>query len=142
MLPQGPEYLVQYACFVCRKSFKRAVQQQSATCPNCGAIAYMMGRNFKAPNVSDDQQWKKVEILYQGGVRFWGTQSYEKGKFPDTIDEAKAFLERNKATIQAQWDRYRSFLAEDAKRDERFAEKRRRLKPKRLGNADFKSTDH
>ncbi len=70
-------------------------------------------------------------MLYQAGIRFSGTQSGELGQFPDTLQEARAFLQRNQETLTA-----RQFRAEHARSkahqdEERQIEERRRLAQRR-----------
>ena len=62
-------YLAAHACFNCRKSFKLSCEK-SHVCPECGETAYLMGRAFKTPKRSDDEQWRKVQKLYTLGFRF------------------------------------------------------------------------
>ena len=99
----GPVYLTQCACFACRKSFKKDVSDPRYTpsCPECGKPLVQMGRYFRAPRKSDIAQWKKVEMLRHAGVYFGGSQSWELGKFPETIREAKAFIAKNAALLES-----------------------------------------
>lgn len=55
-----------YACFSCRKCFNG----KSTKCPNCGNKIHAMGTVFKAPKRRNYQQWKTVELLWYGGVRY------------------------------------------------------------------------
>lgn len=83
---------LQYACFVCRKSFKRpqfsgsinrfmtseqAIGQQKESerfedarqykCPHCGGPAHFMGTDFKAPKRMDTKEWQAVEGFIRSG---------------------------------------------------------------------------
>jgi len=106
-------YQIQFACFECRKAFKRPYtvgeQKRSAWlsrrisgrqplkpftppvyhCPDCDAEATLMGRAFRAPRHDDVDRWRAVEILARGGITFW---SYV-GRLPETVSEAKRFVE-------------------------------------------------
>ena len=90
----------QYACFECRKSFKRPqlsgafnrfmtkkqqqgqqkeAQKFEATreykCPDCGSAAYYMGQDFKAPKKTDVRAWAQVRAFIQSGkVYYRGSQ--------------------------------------------------------------------
>jgi hypothetical protein len=92
---------LQYACFECRKCFKR--KQFSATynrfmtgaqqigqareaeefnterdyrCPDCGGPTYFMGQDFKAPKKADIKGWKKAkEFIESGKVYYRGSQN-------------------------------------------------------------------
>ena len=91
---------LQFACFACRKSFKRpqmsgsvnrfmlseqqAAQQREANelnirsykCPDCGGRAHFMGIDFKAPKKSDAKAWLEVkEFIQSGRVYYRGSQS-------------------------------------------------------------------
>ena len=122
---------MQYACFDCHKSFKRAVLGDSATCPHCGEEAKEMGRNFRAPKRSDEDEWEKIRILYDGGVRFWGAQSPNLGPFPDTREEALEFVRRNRQELECQEANYRKLLQDEAEREEKRRGKKRALREKR-----------
>jgi hypothetical protein len=84
-----------------------------------------MGRYFRAPGVRATKQWRKVEMLYQAGVRFSGKQSADLGRFPDTLLEARAFVQRNRATLIARRRRVELCRAEALRNAVRRAEKRR-----------------
>ncbi|MBN8487946.1 MAG: hypothetical protein J0M20_09525 [Burkholderiales bacterium] len=94
---------LQYACFRCRKSFKRphfsgatsrfmTSQQQSAQwkeaedfeanrtfkCPDCGENAHYMGIDFKAPRKADVRAWQDAEAFIASGKLFIrGTKQHE-----------------------------------------------------------------
>ncbi len=86
----------QYACFKCRKSFKRprfgashdrfmtsaqhAGQQREAVafeaqreyrCPDCGGPSHFMGQDFKAPKRSDAKAWKTVQAFIEAGGTYY-----------------------------------------------------------------------
>ncbi len=95
-----PARLYPYACFACRKSFKRKLSEGSEvgmpdkTCPHCGGVAIGLSRNFKAPPMNDIQQWKKVAYLVKNGFRFYH-QYDESGQavpYPATMAEAPKFV--------------------------------------------------
>jgi len=96
-LHRGPEYLVAHACFICRKSYKRRVNNVDIKhhCPECNNEMYAMGRSFKAPKTSDLKQWKKVQLLYAEGFRFVGSGYHEGENLPKSLSEVDAFLRRN-----------------------------------------------
>ena len=90
----------QYACFECRKCFKRpqfsasynrfmtAEQQKSQAdateqfeqgreyrCPDCGAQAFFMGTDFKAPKRTDLKAWREAQgFIESGKVYYRGVQ--------------------------------------------------------------------
>src|SRR5688572_13108035 len=128
MIPRKASYLVQYACFSCCKSFKRSAKGDCVVCPHCGGEAKEMGRNFRAPKRNDVEQWEKVRILFDGGVRFWGEQSGNFGPFPETPAEAIEFVSRNRRELDRQEKNYRRSLEEKSQRERRRHEKGRTLR--------------
>jgi ribosomal protein L37AE/L43A len=86
-------YLVAHACFLCRKSFKlERSDTRVRACPDCGGQAYEMGRSFKAPARSDIKQWKKVQVLFAHGFRFFSYRTYECAPLPDRLSEVDEFI--------------------------------------------------
>lgn len=92
---------LQYACFKCRKSFKRPQFSPSSSrfmtaeqvkgqikevlefeasreykCPDCGSKCSYMGKDFKAPKKADIRGWKEAETFIQSGKVFYrGSQA-------------------------------------------------------------------
>ena len=87
---------LQYACFRCRKSFKRpqlaarhnsymtsdqvAGQMQEVArleadreykCPDCGGETSFMGQDFKAPKKSDVKAWAAVHTFIASGKIYY-----------------------------------------------------------------------
>jgi predicted RNA-binding Zn-ribbon protein involved in translation (DUF1610 family) len=63
--------LSQHACFSCRKVFKKP-HEYSATrtvrkCPQCGGEMIYMGYKFRAPAVSDTDEWRRIERALKEG---------------------------------------------------------------------------
>jgi len=54
-----------------------------------------MGWSFHAPAKNDSEQWKKVQILFAEGFRFFGTGASDREPLPRTLKEVPDFLERN-----------------------------------------------
>ncbi len=86
----------QYACFKCRKSFKRprfgashdrfmtAAQQtgqlkeaamfeaqREYKCPDCGGPSHFMGQDFKAPKHVDVKAWEAVQAFIEAGKTYY-----------------------------------------------------------------------
>lgn len=92
-----PTYLFPYACFACRRSFRRAYEPglPNRKCPNCGGESIALNRKFKAPASDDVEQWKKVRFLVEHGFRFQSVyENKETVPYPASLREAKAFVER------------------------------------------------
>jgi hypothetical protein len=92
---RGPAYLTAHACFDCRKSWKLS-DDSAAICPQCGKSAHFMGRAFKAPKMSDKEQWKKVEALWLAGYRFFPNTGWrEVQPYPARLREVEEFIRCN-----------------------------------------------
>ncbi len=106
MIKKIYKYNNSFACFNCRKAFKREVvilkAKNTLTCPNCGGASYNLGRHFKAPKQMNIQQWKKVKFLFDNGFRFQKIRimngAFEVGTvpYPKTLLEAKEFVVKYK----------------------------------------------
>jgi hypothetical protein len=91
-----------YACFCCRRSFKRwvssdfRVQPATLTCPACGYPAVCLSPKFKPPKRSDLEQWRKVQALVAGGCFFYSHSD----PYPEHLSEVPAFLAARRAEIE------------------------------------------
>jgi hypothetical protein len=102
----GPEYAMSFACFTCKTAHKRHFDgapcdyPNTMECPICKNTTFNLGRHFKAPKKSDSAQWKKVEFLVDHGFLFQKIRldknGYESVPYPDTLAEAKEFVEKYK----------------------------------------------
>ncbi|WP_426164705.1 hypothetical protein [Sandarakinorhabdus sp. DWP1-3-1] len=90
--PVQSNYLHPYACFRCRKSFKRGSREAAVLpCPECGGPSIGLTRKFKPPKQTDEKQWEKVEALVRRGFLFWSLGE----PYPDTLREVADFAERH-----------------------------------------------
>ena len=96
-----------FACFACRKSFKRPwvslkapyglarasreVFQQSARrferdfrhrCPQCGGPSHFMGRDFKAPKTADTKAWARAQRFILSGRTYHNGTPIDDVKWP------------------------------------------------------------
>ena len=109
-------YQIHFACFDCRKAFKRPYtvgeEERSAWlsrrfsgkqpskaftlpiyhCPDCGGKMTMVGRAFRAPRHENIDSWRTVEFLVRSGFTFWSNV----GRRPETLSEAKEFVEKHR----------------------------------------------
>lgn len=83
----------QHACFACRKVFKRAEEHRTfdkklggfwpprtvRKCPHCGGDTVYMGPKFRAPKMSDTDEWRRIERALKEG-RDYGIPSVRKQK--------------------------------------------------------------
>jgi hypothetical protein len=91
-------YLFPFACFACRRSFKRpfVAGVDVRPCPHCGEEAVRLSRKFKAPARDDVEQWKKISFLCEHGFRFASVYD-ENGTsvpYPETLKDAQGFVGR------------------------------------------------
>ena len=89
---------MQFACFDCRKSFKRKLAAVRKTehppaCPQCSKEMWEMGRQFKAPSQDDIKQWRKVEALVRGGITFHSQRLYHLRNMPKVLREVAPSFE-------------------------------------------------
>ena len=107
---QSPPYLYPFACFACRRSFKRPGDRDEAPCPVCGNRAIRLNRKFKPPRQGDVKQWAKVEALVGLGFRFDTIRDGEGGtvRYPSTERGIPAFVKRVPGLIAQEADRRRS----------------------------------
>jgi DNA-directed RNA polymerase subunit RPC12/RpoP len=122
MRPKSYQYQIQYACFDCRKAFKRPsiVTEQERTawlsrrisgrqpskpfampeyrCPECKRLLKLMGRAFRAPRKEDADQWHKVELLARSGFTFRSSV----GRYPETLAEARLFVKSHAKLSEGQ----------------------------------------
>jgi hypothetical protein len=55
-----------------------------------------MGRSFRAPKKSNRDQWKKVELLWKNGFRFFSYRRYPDAEpLPSKLSEVAEFIRRN-----------------------------------------------
>lgn len=98
-------YNMAFACLECCKSFKREFNLSeecplTLKCPDCGGQAHNFGRHFKAPKKTDKKQWQKVTFLFEHGFSFQkiriGSGHHDVVPYPDTLEQAKEFVEKYK----------------------------------------------
>lgn len=100
----GP-YKDHWACFRCRKAFKRNHVDQwpkhlrplegeaaSAKCPDCGSEMAEMGFDFKTPRRTAKAHWEVVEFLFRRGVAYRSCGCGGPGFRPSKWAEVPAFL--------------------------------------------------
>jgi hypothetical protein len=94
--PVQSNYFHPYACFRCRKSFKRGSREAAVLpCPECEGPSIGLTRKFKPPKQSDRKQWEKVEALVRHGFLFWSLGE----PYPETLREVPAFVARHAAFV-------------------------------------------
>lgn len=91
-------YKPHYACFKCRKTFKRrllvdihggsnkSVEETPAKCPECGSIMADMGLDFKSPKRKEIKAWNHIALLYQVEITFHSCGCTGPGYIPNDSD--------------------------------------------------------
>lgn len=101
-------YKPHYACFACRKSFKRRLSKDidrdydkdkiipEAKCPECGELMADMGLDFEAPPKKDVKKWEHMKNLYTGGITFHSCGCSGPGYIPKDYDALMIHLLKTK----------------------------------------------
>ncbi|MBI1837559.1 MAG: hypothetical protein HYR91_09880 [Flavobacteriia bacterium] len=72
-------YKPHYACFNCRKTFKRKLMWDinrnekdniEAKCPQCSELMANMGLDFESPRKNNLKEWEHIKSLYSVGITF------------------------------------------------------------------------
>jgi DNA-directed RNA polymerase subunit RPC12/RpoP len=96
-------YKPHYACFKCRKTFKRRLLSdiegkeefylKEAKCPECGSLMANMGKDFESPKRENSKEWEHIERLYSVGITFHSCGCTGPGYIPNTTEKLIAYLE-------------------------------------------------
>lgn len=95
-------YKPHYACFECRKTFKRRLACDiegttdftiDAKCPQCGKLTADMGLDFKSPKKSDLKSWKYLKDLFTVGVTFHSCGCNGPGYIPQDKEALIKYLQ-------------------------------------------------
>ena len=98
-------YKPHYACFECRKTFKRILLKDikrgvndnfDAKCPQCGELMANMGLDFESPRKSDLKFWQHIKSLYTVGITFHSCGCSGPGYIPRTKEKLLEYLDRRK----------------------------------------------
>jgi hypothetical protein len=92
---RGSRVSLPFACFACRKVFKRRVDfvrptEKKQVCSQCAGNLWFTGDAFRAPGVQNAKQWRKAEALIRNGVLFWSNLGYR----PTVLRQIAPFLKR------------------------------------------------
>jgi hypothetical protein len=105
------QYKPHFACFACRKSFKRrlisdwqrgAITKTEAVCPQCGALMANMGKDFAAPKQSDKKSWMHLQTLYSVGIAFHSCGCSGPGYIPKDEGALALYFEEQIAAANLQ----------------------------------------
>lgn len=97
-------YKPHYACFNCRKTFKRKLlwdiqrsdefELKAAKCPECGQLMACMGKDFESPKKENVKAWEHMHRLYSVGIMFHSCGCSGPGYIPDTKETLVAYFEK------------------------------------------------
>jgi DNA-directed RNA polymerase subunit RPC12/RpoP len=99
-------YKPHYACFNCRKTFKRRLMadiqrgegtKNEAKCPECGEFTASMGLDFESPKKNDLKNWAHLKSLYSVGITFHSCGCTGPGYIPNTTERLIVYFEELKA---------------------------------------------
>lgn len=98
-------YKPHYACFDCRKTFKRKLlahirystkNSGEAKCPECGKLTADMGLDFESPRKDDQKSWEHLKNLYAVGITFHSCGCFGPGFIPKNDEELLKSLQEKK----------------------------------------------
>lgn len=101
-------YKPHYACFTCRKTFKRRLLRDvlngyskntietPAKCPECSGPLADMGLDFESPKKNDSKAWSHIALLYKVAITFHSCGCTGPGYIPKDKEELIAHFSRIK----------------------------------------------
>lgn len=110
-------YKPHYACFNCRKTFKRRLMNDikrgaksvvEAKCPQCGDLMANMGLDFESPKKDDLKSWEYIKSLYSVGIAFHSCGCSGPGYIPNSKEKLIEYFEDKKETYLKNMDFWRS----------------------------------
>jgi hypothetical protein len=134
----GSHYKNHYACFACRKAFKRRNKDEvdptgedhPARCPQCGLLMADMGLDFAPSRTNDARAWEAAARLYEVGETFHSCGCGGPGYRPRDPRELAAFLAERKREYERQlaaWMREKPGPAGAGRREAAIATWRARI---------------
>lgn len=103
-------YKPHYACFNCRKTFKRRllgdilggyskdIKETPAKCPECQNVMADMGLDFKSPKKKDTKAWNHIATLFKVDITFHSCGCSGPGYIPNDSDALLHHFSRIKNT--------------------------------------------
>lgn len=95
-------YKPHFACFHCRKTFKRRLMRDinhdakdsfEAKCPQCSALMANMGLDFESPKKDNIKEWEHVKDLYSVGITFHSCGCSGPGYIPKNKEKLIQYFE-------------------------------------------------
>jgi hypothetical protein len=110
-------YKPHFACFNCRKTFKRRLKRDvkngeepilEAKCPECGELMANMGLDFESPKKDDVKKWEHIKSLYSVGITFHSCGCSGPGYIPNSKEKLIEYFEELKEKYLKNIDFWRS----------------------------------
>ncbi|MFC4749689.1 hypothetical protein [Flavobacterium branchiicola] len=110
-------YKPHYACFNCRKTFKRRLKGDikkgeeslfEAKCPQCAEFMANMGLDFESPKKDDVKKWEHIKSLYSVGITFHSCGCSGPGYIPNSKEKLIEYFEKQKQSYLKNLDFWRS----------------------------------
>jgi hypothetical protein len=110
-------YKSHYACFNCRKTFKRRLINDikrgeksvlEAKCPECAELMANMGLDFESPKKDDLKKWEHIKSLYSVGIGFYSCGCSGPGYIPNSKEKLIEYFEELRDTYLKNIDFWRS----------------------------------
>src|SRR5690606_16670562 len=119
-------YKHHYACFNCRKTFKRRLlwdinrddkREFAAKCPQCAELMANMGLDFASPKKNDMKAWDHLKTLYAVGITFHSCGCSGPGYIPNDKKALIAYFEGMKQEYLKQLKFWRERVEPTNKRE-------------------------
>lgn len=110
-------YKPHYACFNCRKTFKRRlmvdVKKGEASvfetkCPQCREFMANMGLDFESPKKDDIKKWEHIKSLFSVGITFHSCGCSGPGYIPNSKEKLIEYFEGIKKRYLENMDFWRT----------------------------------
>lgn len=110
-------YKPHFACFNCRKTFKRRLKRDvkneeepilEAKCPECVELMANMGLDFESPKKDDVKKWEHIKSLYSVGITFHSCGCSGPGYIPNSKEKLIEYFEELKEKYLKNIDFWRS----------------------------------
>ena len=126
-------YKPHYACFNCRKTFKRRLMSDikegeksdfEAKCPQCGELMADMGLDFESPKKDDLKKWEHIKSLYSVGITFHSCGCGGPGYIPNSKEKLIEYFEKMKKTYLKEMDFWRSKIGPEGQKESAINQER------------------
>lgn len=124
-------YKPHYACFDCRKTYKRKLLSDlskdenavsvEAKCPECGQLMANMGLDFKAPKKEAIKEWKHIALLFEVGIAFHSCGCSGPGYIPKNATALVEHLSKQRTWYEEQLCYWKKKQAATRKGNRKFS---------------------